>query len=102
MDCYLIGGSKAVTTIASSHLFVVTQEMEQLVSENFKAIKDFKDHFLVLKANGIDRSSVKNVLIHHFQEIIDKVLNFGLDLLKSKKLNEKPGFINFFFSGKIN
>lgn len=75
MDCYLIGGSKAVTAAASSRPYVVTQEMEQLVSENFKAIKDFKDHFLVLQEQDIDRSSVKNVLIHHFQEIIDKVFN---------------------------
>lgn len=73
MDCYLIGGSKAVTTVASSHLSVVTQEIVQLVSENFKAIKDFKEHFLVLQEQGINRSSVKNVLIRHFQEIIDKV-----------------------------
>jgi midasin len=61
--------------VASSRLFVVTQEMEQLVSENFKAIKDFKNPFLALQEQGIDRSSVKSVLIHHFQEIVDKVFN---------------------------
>lgn len=74
LDCYLIGGSKAVTAVASSsHLFFVTQEMEELVSENFRAIKDFKEHFLPLQELDIDRSSVKNVLIRHFREIIDKV-----------------------------
>lgn len=75
MDCYLIGGSKAVTAMASSRFSVVTQEMRQLVSENFKAIKDFNDQFLVRQEQGTDRSSVKNVLVHHFQEVIDKVFN---------------------------
>ncbi|AET01690.2 midasin [Medicago truncatula] len=90
LDCYLIGGSKAVTTIASSHLSVVTQEMEQLVSENFKVIKDFKDHFLVLQANGMDRSSVKNVLIHHFQEIIDKAKSIEEEFITAKNENSNP------------
>lgn len=75
MDCFLIGGSKAVTAMASSRFSVVTQEMRQLVSENFKAIKDFNDQFLVRQEQGTDRSSVKNVLVHHFQEVIDKVFN---------------------------
>ena len=58
--------------MASSRFSVVTQEMRQLVSENFKAIKDFNDQFLVRQKQGTDRSSVKNVLVHHFQEVIDK------------------------------
>lgn len=79
LDCYLIGGSKAVTAMtSSSHDYVVTQGMAQLVSENFKAINDFKEHFLALQELDIDRSSVKKVLIHHFQEITDKVFNLSM------------------------
>ena len=51
--------------------------MEQLVSENFKAIKDFKACFLALWEHDVDRCTVKEVLIHHFQEIIDKVFNLS-------------------------
>lgn len=75
MDCYLIGGSKAVTAMASTHFCVITQEMQQLVSENFKAIKNFNDQFVVRQEQGTDGSSVKNVLVHHFEEVIDKVFN---------------------------
>lgn len=78
MDCCLTGGTKAVTVVTSSSNFcIVTQEMEQLVSENFKAIKDFKACFLALWEHDVDRCAVKEVLIHHFQEIIDKVFNLS-------------------------
>ena len=49
--------------------------MEHLVSENFKTIRDFKDNFLELQDHDLDRSTVRKVLIQHFQEIADKVLN---------------------------
>ncbi|XP_052724837.1 midasin isoform X1 [Vigna angularis] len=73
LDCYLIGRSKAVTAVASSlYPCIVTQEMELLVSENFKTIWDFKDHFLELQEQDLDRSTVREVLIQHFLEITDK------------------------------
>ncbi|XP_045787692.1 midasin-like [Trifolium pratense] len=90
LDSYLIGGSKAVTAVASSCLFVVTQEMEKLVYENFKVIKDFKNDFLVPQEQGIDSSSVKNVLIHHFQEIIDKAKIIEEEFTTAIKANSSP------------
>ncbi|MCH86128.1 midasin, partial [Trifolium medium] len=90
LDCYLIGGSKAVTAVSSSRLFVVTQEMGQLVYDNFKAIKDFKNHFLVLQEQGIESSSVKNVLIHHFHEIIDKAKIIEEEFTTAIKANSSP------------
>ncbi|KAL2575217.1 hypothetical protein GLYMA_16G004800v4 [Glycine max] len=73
LDCYLIGRTKAVTAVTySSHLCIVTQEIEQLVSENFKTIRDFKDRFLELQEHDLDRSTARKVLIQHFQEIADK------------------------------
>lgn len=62
----------AVTS--SSHPCIVTLEIEQLVSENFKTIRDFKDHCLELPEQDLDRSTVREVLIQHFLEITDKVL----------------------------
>ncbi|KAL3008468.1 hypothetical protein AAZX31_07G033800 [Glycine max] len=73
LDCYLIGRTKAVTAVTSSSRFcIVTREMEHLVSENFKTIRDFKDNFLELQDHDLDRSTVRKVLIQHFQEIADK------------------------------
>lgn len=90
LDCYLIGRTKAVTAVTySSHLCIVTQEMEQLVSENFKTIRDFKDRFLELQEHDLDRSTARKVLIQHFQEIADKVLIFWLILEKPSILKEK-------------
>lgn len=59
---------------SSSNRCIVTLEMEQLVSENFKTIRDFKDHFLELQEQDLDRSTVREVLIQHFLEITNKVL----------------------------
>ncbi|KAK8465039.1 hypothetical protein PHAVU_010G134100 [Phaseolus vulgaris] len=73
LDFYLIGRTKAVTAMtSSSNRCIVTLEMEQLVSENFKTIRDFKDHFLELQEQDLDRSTVREVLIQHFLEITNK------------------------------
>ncbi|XP_019425404.1 PREDICTED: midasin isoform X2 [Lupinus angustifolius] len=72
LDQYLVGRTKAVTAVgSSSQLCFVTQEMEQLVCENFKAIKDFKEHFLAQWERDQARSTAKEVLILHFEEIIE-------------------------------
>lgn len=103
MDWYLIGGSKAVIAVAPPHVFVVTQEMKQLVSENFKAIKEFKEHFLALQEQDIDRSSAKNVLIHHFKEIIDKVFNILTQLsVEPCDLNETEDLKHFLFRQNLS
>ncbi|XP_029127909.1 midasin [Cajanus cajan] len=73
LDCYLIGRTKAVTALnSSSHHCIVTQEMEQLVSENFKTIRDFVDRFFESQEQDLDRSTVKKVLIQNFREITEK------------------------------
>ncbi|KAK4269128.1 hypothetical protein QN277_022325 [Acacia crassicarpa] len=73
LDYYLIGGTKAITPVTStSHFLFVTEELEQLVSENFNVMKDFKENFLVSQKLDLDRSSVREVLIDRFQEIIEK------------------------------
>ncbi|XP_058750373.1 midasin-like isoform X2 [Vicia villosa] len=89
LDYYLIGGSKAVTAMASSHFSVVTQEMQQLVSENFKAIKDFNDQFVVRQEQGTYGSSVKNVLVHHFEEVIDKAKSTEEEYTTAIKANSR-------------
>ncbi|XP_027334240.1 midasin [Abrus precatorius] len=91
LDSYLIGGTRAVTAMAhSSHHCIVTQEMKQLVSDNFKTIRGFKDCFLELQQHELDRSTVKKVLIQHFQEIIEKANLIEEEFKTSLKANSNP------------
>lgn len=47
--------------------------MEQLVSENFQAIKEFEKLLSVFREQDVDRSSVKEALLSHFEELFKKV-----------------------------
>lgn len=74
MDYYLLGRNGAITTLAgSSHCCVITRQMEQLVSENFQAIKEFEKLLSVFRGQDPDRSSVKEALLSHFEELFKKV-----------------------------
>nr|POE66976.1 protein gle1 [Quercus suber] len=50
LDYYLLGQNRSTATLAStSHCYVITKQMEQLVSQNFQAIKN---HFEVVFRKG--------------------------------------------------
>ncbi|KAG7997478.1 hypothetical protein I3843_01G213100 [Carya illinoinensis] len=73
LDYYLLGRNGAITTFAgSSHCCVITRQMEQLVSENFQAIKEFEKLLSVFREQDVDRSSVKEALLSHFEELFKK------------------------------
>jgi midasin len=81
LDYYLLGQNRTITTLAdSSHCYIVTKQMEQLVSKNFLAIKEFEEHLLAFHKQDVDRSSVKEVLLSHFEELFDKVPVYFLSL----------------------
>lgn len=73
LDNYLLGQNRVITNVASSHLFVMSKEMEELVCHNFHIIEDFKMHLLLLNKADVDRSSVKDALLSHFDELFTKV-----------------------------
>ena len=60
--------------------YIVTKQMEQLVSKNFQAIKEFEEHLLAFHKQDVDRSSVKEVLLSNFGELFEKVSVYFLSL----------------------
>ena len=86
MDNCLLGQNKAISALAGSSLcYVITRQMEQLVSQNFEAIKEFEEHLLAFHMQDVDGSSVKEALLSHFKEVFRKVsflvLVFPLSIL---------------------
>ncbi|EXB29684.1 hypothetical protein L484_013458 [Morus notabilis] len=73
LDNNLLGGDRDITIVpASPYLFVVSRQMEALVSQNFQIIEDFKKHLDgLIVSNGV-RSSVKETLLGHFKAVFDK------------------------------
>lgn len=79
LDNNLLGGDRDITRVpASPYLFVVSRQMEALVSQNFQIIEDFKKHLDGLVVSNGVRSSVKETLLGHFKEVFDKVLRVFL------------------------
>ncbi|OVA06149.1 von Willebrand factor [Macleaya cordata] len=73
LDRYLLGDNRIVTTPAAcSPPFVVSQQMEQLVMQNFKEINEFEEHIKVFNEQNIDRKSVKETLLGRFGDILNK------------------------------
>jgi hypothetical protein len=48
--------------------------MEQLVSKNFQAMKEFEEHLLAFRKQDVDRSSVEEILLSHFEELFFFIL----------------------------
>lgn len=81
LDDILLGRYRDITKVpASPCLFVVSREMEALVSHNFQIIEDFKKHLDGLNNEDADRSLVKETLLSHFKEVFEKVLLVFLGL----------------------
>ncbi|CAL5443785.1 unnamed protein product [Camellia sinensis] len=74
LDCYLIGLDRVVTSLAISlHPCVVSKQMEQLVFQNFRMIKEFEENLGAFLRQDEDRRSVKMVLLGRFEDILKKV-----------------------------
>ncbi|KAL5579519.1 hypothetical protein UlMin_011961 [Ulmus minor] len=73
LDNILLGQDTDITkVVASPHLFIIPQEMEELVSMNFLVLTKFEKHLLALHEEDMDRSSVKETLLGHFKEVLKK------------------------------
>ena len=87
MDYYLLGQNRSTATLAgTSHCYVITKQMEQLVSQNFQAIKKFEEHLLAFQKQDEDSSSVIEVLFSHFEVVFRKVSFLVLFFLLSIRL----------------
>ncbi|KAL2892752.1 Midasin [Bienertia sinuspersici] len=87
-DELLGGGDSAIKSTASLHLVVVSKDMELLVIQNFQLIRELKDHVLALHGQGIDKRSVKDILLDHLEELIKKAENVESEFNSSKSCNK--------------
>ncbi|ONI15461.1 hypothetical protein PRUPE_3G044200 [Prunus persica] len=73
LDNYLLGPDRAIVTLAgSSQRVLISKDMEQLVSQNFEVLKEFEEHLLAFHAKDVDKSSVEDILLGHFVDILEK------------------------------
>ncbi|KAJ7963223.1 Midasin [Quillaja saponaria] len=90
LNYYLIGQKKGITAVShSSYPYIVTKQMEQLVSQNFLTIKDFEVRLRLLRLQNVERSSVKDVLLCHLEEVIKKARVIEEELNSAVRVNYK-------------
>ncbi|KAK9099488.1 hypothetical protein Syun_026533 [Stephania yunnanensis] len=79
LDEYLVGGDKTVTLQAAfSHPFVVSEQMERLVLNNFQCINEFQERVQSYLEHNVDKRSVLESLFGRLGDI----LNQGKDALE--------------------
>lgn len=72
-DC-LLGQKEVISTPASVlQPYVVTDQMKELVVQNFETINIFREYHSALSKRVANRSSVENILLGHFDVIFEKV-----------------------------
>ncbi|XP_022152480.1 midasin isoform X2 [Momordica charantia] len=72
-DC-LLSRKEVISTPAAGVLqpFVVTEQMKELVIQNFEAINIFRDYHSALSKHIANRNSVETILLGHFDEVFEK------------------------------
>ncbi|KAL6993116.1 hypothetical protein U1Q18_011234 [Sarracenia purpurea var. burkii] len=74
LDSLLIGHDRVVTSLTTSlHPYVLSKQMEQLVLQNLQMIKEFQKDLCAFRLQDEGRSSVKEALLGHFDDILKKV-----------------------------
>ena len=75
LDLHLLGDNRAKATCEALLLpYGVTKHMEQLVNDNFKWIRTFKDNLSAFSREDREGATVKAILLGHFEEVFEKVL----------------------------
>ncbi|KAG7014001.1 Midasin [Cucurbita argyrosperma subsp. argyrosperma] len=73
LDNCLLGQKEVISTPASVlQPYVVTEQMKELVIQNFEVINIFREHHSALSKRVANQSSVENILIGHFNEVFEK------------------------------
>ncbi|XP_057977825.1 midasin isoform X2 [Malania oleifera] len=73
LDYYLLGNDGVITTReASLHPHVMSEQMEKMVLQNFQAIREFEEQLSVFCGQDLDKRTVKEALLSHFDHIIVK------------------------------
>ncbi|XP_062087755.1 midasin isoform X2 [Humulus lupulus] len=72
LDNTLLGQDRDITKLpASPDLLVISKDMEEVVSKNFRILVDFENH-LAMHREDANRSSVKKTLLGHFEDVLKK------------------------------
>lgn len=73
LDLHLLGDNRAKATCEALLLpYGVTKQMEQLVNDNFKWIRTFKDNIIAFSREDREGATVKAILLGHFEEVFEK------------------------------
>ncbi|XP_071901315.1 midasin-like isoform X1 [Coffea arabica] len=73
LDLHLLGDNRAKATCEALLLpYGVTKHMEQLVNDNFKWIRTFKDNLSAFSREDREGATVKAILLGHFEEVFEK------------------------------
>lgn len=74
LDNCLLGQKEVISTPAMVlRPYVVTEQMKELVSQNFEVINIFRDHLSGLSKRVANQRSIENILLGHFDEVFEKV-----------------------------
>ena len=74
LDNCLLGQKEVISTPACVlQPYVVTEQMKELVIQNFEVINIFREHHSALSKRVANQSSVENILLGHFNEVFEKV-----------------------------
>lgn len=74
LDNCLLGQKEVISTPASVlQPFVVTEQMKELVIQNFEVINNFREHHSAFSKRVANQRSIENILLGHFDEVFEKV-----------------------------
>ncbi|KNA10543.1 hypothetical protein SOVF_143350 isoform A [Spinacia oleracea] len=89
LDDELLGdGNSTIKLTTSMHPVVVAKDMEVLVVRNFQLIREFQEHVVALRARGVNKRSVEDVLLGHFADIIEKGNSLKNEFYSSKNSDQ--------------
>ncbi|XP_059643593.1 midasin [Cornus florida] len=70
LDNYLLGHNRIITVeTVPLHPSIISKQMEELVLQNFKFIKEFEEHLCTFRMELMDRRSVEKALLGRFEDI---------------------------------
>ncbi|XP_038899709.1 midasin isoform X2 [Benincasa hispida] len=73
LDNCLLGQKEVISTPASFlQPYVVTEQMKELIIQNFEVINIFREHHSDLSKRLANRRSIENILLGHFDEVFEK------------------------------
>ncbi|KAL2462441.1 ATPase [Forsythia ovata] len=98
LDRYLLGGNRDITAVgAVLNPYGVTEEMEQVVNQNFQLIRKFEDNLSAFHKQDGNRA-VQEILLGQFRDLFEKANitaeEFSSSLRARNLSNNKDGYPN--------